>query len=199
MRNPLGRGVVFWGIQGSLAVPGSAENSPPTLSSSSSSVFPCTANPSTIYIISLRQDAPQPHGKFTARLPKILILLLMPSPAGICSQIPHSKRARTVPCPRASSWPQGHAPNRDMQPPFAFLILLRDGSRKNALKNGKGPAFPAGKGSPAPLSGSRSQEQAGRTGEGDAFYTKRLSSCPGPARRDVPSKISQLETIQAPF
>lgn len=141
MRNALGRGVVFWGIQGSLAVPGSAENSPSTLSSSSSSVFPCTANPSTIYIISLCQDTPQPHGKFTARLPKILILLLMPSPGGICSQIPHFKTARTVPCPRASSWPQGHAPNRDMQPPFAFLILLRDGSRKKCIKKWKRASF----------------------------------------------------------
>lgn len=48
VRNPLGCGVVFWGIQGSLVVPGSAENSSPTLSSSSSSVFP-----STIYTIPL--------------------------------------------------------------------------------------------------------------------------------------------------
>lgn len=70
---------------------------------------------------------------------------------------------------------------------------------EKCIKNGKGPAFPAGKGSPAPLSGSRSQEQAGRTGEEEAFCTKRLSSCPKPAQRDVPSKISQLETIQAPF
>lgn len=164
------------------------------------SPLPAAAFSPAPFTPSLCQDTPQPQRKFTARLPRTLILLLKPSPGGICSQIPHSKRVRTVPCPSANSWPQGHAPNQDMQPPICVFNFVKGWQqKKNALENGKGPAFPAGKGSPAPLSGSRSQEQAGRTGEGDAFYTKKLSLCPGPAQRDVPSKTSQLETIQAPF
>lgn len=88
---------------------------------------PAQQTPAVIPTPSLSQDIPQPHRKFIASLPRFLILLLMPSPGGICPQVSHSKRAVTVP----SSWPQGHAPNCDMQPsPFAILILLRDGNRK---------------------------------------------------------------------
>lgn len=132
MMNPLGCGDVFWGIQGSLAVPGSAEKFPSTLSSSSR-VSPHTANPSSdIYTI------PQPHRKFTARLPKFLIPLLMPSPGGICPQTPHSKTTVTVP----SLWPQGHAPNCDMQPSLICNFnFLKGWQQKSALKMEKEQLF----------------------------------------------------------
>lgn len=98
---------------------------------------PSQQTPAVIFTPSLSQDIPQPHRKFTARLPKFLILSLMPSPGGICSQIPHSKRTVTVP----SSWPQGHAPSCDMQRSICNFNLVKGWQQKSALKMEKDPLF----------------------------------------------------------
>lgn len=135
----------------------------------------------------------------------------MPSLGVICSKIEYPRlqqESHDSPCspvPTRSTdgcgrfWalqPGGHACDRlQHAAPVCIFLLILEWQHKSALKKKKkkeGPAFPAGKGSSAPLRGSRSQEQAGRTGEGDAFSTKRLSSCPKPAQRTVPGTSPQL-------
>lgn len=119
----------------------------------------------------------------------------------IRSQMDHltlQQESWTVPLPPVPAWgtggcgwlgalqPGAHAHDRDMQPSFALSFLSRDGSTRMNEKIIEGPAFAAGRGSSAALRGSRSREQAGRTGEGDAFSMKRLSSCPKPAQGTIP-------------